>query len=132
MWNARVKLYAVHSLEEGYHHHIQDPLGRQGVCVDCAESSHVWVRPLANGDVAIALLNLAGFGPAVIIGFNHTLVGLSSPSFLLRDLMKQQDVSVTHTHACTRTRTVTHTRACRHDACQAVLSNGIMSSTRSI
>jgi alpha-galactosidase len=38
----------------------QDPLGAQGALVDQQGSGQVWVKPLSNGDRAVALLNRGG------------------------------------------------------------------------
>ncbi len=53
----------------------QDPLGVQGRLVASDGSGQVWVKPLAGGDRAVALLNRGSSG-AVLIGTDVDAIGL--------------------------------------------------------
>ena len=58
----------------------QDPLGQMGVRLETSSASPLqrWVRVLANGDVAVALLNRDG-GPSADITLQFADVSLQSP-----------------------------------------------------
>ena len=66
----------------------QDPAGKMGFRVNTTALTQIWARPLANGDVAVALYNKGGGSPSGIVvveegaycagvnsdfGFGHTL-----------------------------------------------------------
>jgi len=57
----------------------QDPLGVQGkrLLVNSTANTEVWAGPLANGDVAVVLVNLATHWQPISV--NWTTVGFSSP-----------------------------------------------------
>jgi alpha-galactosidase len=70
----------------------QDPLGRQAARIKKNGPLEVWRKPLADGSVALALLN-RGSGAAEI-GFSAGEVGLlDNTRGVIRDLWKQADVS---------------------------------------
>ncbi len=63
----------------------QDPMGVQGTPISTQGNGQVWVKPLANGDRAVALLN-RGTVPTTI-STNANAIGMSHPSsYNLRDL----------------------------------------------
>ena len=68
----------------------QDPLGRQGVLVaDDGRRGQVWSKPLANGDVAVVLLNRGGQPDTI----TTTAVQVGMPagaSYGIRDLWAHQ------------------------------------------
>eukprot|EP01116_Phalansterium_solitarium_P006573 TRINITY_DN188_c0_g1_i1.p1 TRINITY_DN188_c0_g1~~TRINITY_DN188_c0_g1_i1.p1 ORF type:complete len:422 (+),score=159.08 TRINITY_DN188_c0_g1_i1:105-1370(+) len=85
----------------------QDPLGRQGLRLGPQNTTEVWYRQLANGDVAVGLLNKdssyvgynkPGFvppsgGPSANITVAFNSIGLSG-SVKVRDIWAQADVGV--------------------------------------
>lgn len=73
----------------------QDARGQQAKRVINKNGQQVWVRPLDNGDWAIALFNTTGSSSS----FNVTLSDLGitgQGSFIMRDLWKKQDVANVH------------------------------------
>ena len=63
----------------------QDPLGRQGRVLSNQNGLWTFAKPLANGDVAVALFNETG--SAATIGTTATAIGLPErPGYVLRDL----------------------------------------------
>ena len=65
----------------------QDPLGVQGRAVTTEGTVQVWVKPLAHGQVAVALLNR---GPAAQQAtFNGQTIGLSSDMLIVRGIWSQ-------------------------------------------
>jgi alpha-galactosidase len=61
----------------------QDPLGKQAVRVGPAGTAETWVKPLANGSVAVALVN-RGDAPAEI-ATTATAVGLTAARVTVKD-----------------------------------------------
>eukprot|EP00052_Salpingoeca_macrocollata_P022585 m.196673 g.196673 ORF g.196673 m.196673 type:complete len:470 (+) comp21839_c0_seq3:1016-2425(+) len=72
----------------------QDKLGKPGRLVARpSESVQVWARHLANGDVAVALVNLNALGAGEVIGFNSSIIGLpTKASFTARNLFTHEDL----------------------------------------
>lgn len=67
----------------------QDVLGTQGIRIAQEGNGDVWVKPLANGDRAVALLN-RGTTPLTITT-NATAIGIGhASSYLLRDVWAHQ------------------------------------------
>ncbi|WP_285743040.1 NPCBM/NEW2 domain-containing protein [Lentzea sp. NBRC 105346] len=62
----------------------QDPLGRQGREVRSGGGQHVVVKPLANGDVAVALFNENWWTST--ISTNLTEIGLGAGTYATKDL----------------------------------------------
>jgi hypothetical protein len=80
--------FCVCGLSQGAIEIDQDPAGKMGFRVNMTALLQVWARPLANGDVAVALYNKGGGAPSGIVvveegaycsginanfGFGHTL-----------------------------------------------------------
>lgn len=70
----------------------QDPLGQAGYMISASGDLQVWYRPLANGDIAVALLNLGSFGPPQIVSFTASETHLPSTSFHVRDIFAGEDL----------------------------------------
>ena len=70
----------------------QDVMGKQGIRVTPFEENRsVWVRPLANGDFAVALHN---HGDSVVdIPFNFGLIG-GVMKYSIRDLYEHTELGV--------------------------------------
>jgi alpha-galactosidase len=71
----------------------QDPLGKQGNRVARAASTEVWRKPLANGSMAIALLN-RGPQEATITADSKAIGVASNKSLTVRDLWQHKDLGV--------------------------------------
>lgn len=63
----------------------QDPMGVQGTPISTEGNGQVWVKPLANGDRAVALLN-RGTVPTTISTDANTIGLRHAPSYNLRDV----------------------------------------------
>jgi len=71
----------------------QDPMGRQGTRVSGTDGVPcVWQRQLANGDVAVALVNLGESVTPMTVTFNT--VGVSATFCEVRDLYAQADMGL--------------------------------------
>ena len=78
----------------------QDPAGVQGTLVSSSGNGEVWVKPLADGSRAVALLN-RGSSP-MRISATATAVGLSpSPSYSWRDLWTHHNVARSNSFSAT-------------------------------
>ncbi|WP_176731644.1 NPCBM/NEW2 domain-containing protein [Micromonospora rhizosphaerae] len=72
----------------------QDPLGRQATRVRDDGDLEVWARPLANGDVAVALLNRSGIAQTITAQASEA--GLpTAESYSLRDVWAHQTTKST-------------------------------------
>jgi alpha-galactosidase len=70
----------------------QDPAGAQGTLVAAAGNGEVWVKPLADGSRAVALLNRGG--SAMRIGTTASAVGMrTASSYTWRDLWSHRTSS---------------------------------------
>lgn len=73
----------------------QDPLGKQGWRFRAEPGREIWVRELAGGDWAVALLN-SGDEPAELeIDFGHGWWFLNAAECSVRDIWAKQDVGTT-------------------------------------
>lgn len=65
----------------------QDPLGKQATVVQSEGSNgtQVWVKPLASGDVAVALLNRAESGAKISFNFSAAIANAAAEVFDLWD-----------------------------------------------
>ncbi len=72
----------------------QDPLGAQGVLVSSEGAAQVWVKPLADGARAVALLNR---GPAPAwIATSASAIGMpAAPLYAVRDLWRHSSAAST-------------------------------------
>jgi alpha-galactosidase len=83
----------------------QDPLGNAARLVLEKDGFQVWKRELENGDYAVGIFNIAGYGktpasyfrwgnePARSFQLNFKDIGLDG-SFMIRDVWRQKDLSV--------------------------------------
>ena len=69
----------------------QDRLGRPARRIRHVDAESVWVRTLANGDIAVALVNRAPYAHAVSVSFAE--LGVEGPRGV-RDLWRQEDEGV--------------------------------------
>jgi alpha-galactosidase len=70
----------------------QDPLGKQAVRIKKTGNLEVWRKPLADGSLALALLNRGSSGAE--ISFSAGEIGLlESQRGVIRDLWRQEDVA---------------------------------------
>ncbi len=78
----------------------QDPAGIQGTLVSSTGNGEIWVKPLADGSRAVALLN-RGSSP-MRISTTATAVGLDrSPSYSWRDLWTHRNVAGSNSFSAT-------------------------------
>ena len=78
-----------------------DPLGVQGTKVlDRGSGTHVWMKPLADGSKAVALVNFNDRESTVTVGWRD--IGLPPGPATVRDLWTHEDLPV-HTDAGTHT-----------------------------
>jgi hypothetical protein len=71
----------------------QDKLGKQGTLLTRTNGLAVYVKPLANGDRAVALFNESG--ATATIGTTASAIGLSGSSFTLKDLWSKASRTTT-------------------------------------
>jgi len=78
----------------------QDPLGVQGAPIRSANGQHVFVKPLANGDKAVALFNETDIPQR--ISTSVTELGLPrAPAYVMRDLWSHENRHTAGTIAAT-------------------------------
>ncbi|MET9699869.1 ricin-type beta-trefoil lectin domain protein [Streptomyces sp. NPDC006529] len=77
----------------------QDPMGRQGAVVSSSSSFDVLVRPLQNGDRAVAVLNRTGSARDVVLPLAD--LGLDGCAVSARDLWSGAREKVAHTLGAT-------------------------------
>jgi alpha-galactosidase len=70
----------------------QDPLGRQGWRLRADPRSEIWIRQLADGGWAAALLNTGDAAADLTIDFPH--LGVFSGAFSIRDVWARKDVGL--------------------------------------
>ena len=68
----------------------QDPLGQQARRVSSSEGLQVWTRPLADGDIAVALFNSTA--SAATISTSLPAIGATEDVYVARDVWAHEDV----------------------------------------
>lgn len=69
----------------------QDPLGKAAGCIDAGEGWEIWARPLADGSIAVAMVNMAQEERQVT--FDMEKAGILC-KWRVRDCWRQEDIGV--------------------------------------
>lgn len=73
---------------------VEDPLGKPGRRVDSQRGGEVWVKPLANGEYAVAIFNRGDQPLAVNVIWKDHLGFIGSPR--VRDVWNRRDEGPVH------------------------------------